>query len=141
MSKMVEIIDNVYIGPISEIYKKTYIDKIDVIVNCTKEQYETDKIYYCVPVDDTEMPENIDSFVKYSNTILPELIIHYKNGKRIYIHCSQGVQRSAAFVSIFLVKLNNITLEESIEFVLSKKSNCFSHGRRVNFMEAIIRMN
>jgi hypothetical protein len=70
---MIEIINNAFLGPISDIYKKNEMEKIDVIVNCTNETYQDvglentkDKVYYCIPVDDTELPENINTFLNHA---------------------------------------------------------------------------
>lgn len=142
MNYICEIIDNLYIGPISVVYSKEKIH-FDVIVNCTKDDYDYIKItnnYYQIPVDDTKHPDNINTFVKYAIDILPKITEHYKNNKTIFVHCSQGVQRSAAFVAILLVFCKNITLEEAIKLVLLKKPNCFSHGREVNFIESLNRI-
>jgi len=137
-----EIIEGVYVGPISMIFNKEFIKDIDIIVNCTKEEYplESGKKYYRIPVDDTERQVNIDDFVYYGNLILPDVIEDYKNGSKILIHCSQGVQRSAAFMAIFLIRHKNYLLNEAIDFIVSKKNNCFSHGRNVNFLEALKKM-
>ena len=34
------MIKNIYVGPISVVYNKNELKKFDVIVNCTKENYE-----------------------------------------------------------------------------------------------------
>lgn len=136
---MTEIIKNIYVGPISIIYDEDKLKKFDVIVNCTKETYEKDitQKYYQVPVDDTSRQENIDNFVLHSRKIIDDVIKDYDENKCILIHCSQGVQRSAAFAAYFFVKKFGITLNESIQFVVQAKPNCFFHGRQVNFMESL----
>ena len=140
MNYTYEIIENLYLGPISVIYAKDRI-KFDVIVNCTKDTYSHDADhYYEVPVNDTDRPENIDLFVEHANKILPDVVAHYRDRKKIFVHCSQGVQRSAAFVAILLVRLRDMSLQDAIEYIVLKKPNCFSHGRQVNFMEALNRL-
>jgi protein-tyrosine phosphatase len=138
-SGTVEIAKRIYIAPISIIYKPDSIKYVDVIVNCTKETYEYDttKNYYQVPVDDTARQENIDNFVIYSKEILQDVIEDYKKGKIILVHCSQGVQRSAAFIAFILVKIFDISLERAVNRILLKKPNCFFHGRQINFKESL----
>jgi protein-tyrosine phosphatase len=135
------IIDNLYIGPISVIHSKEITD-FDVVVNCTKEKYDHSNIqhYYEIPVDDTERQENIDNFIIYALKILPDVIEHIKQGQMVFVHCSQGVQRSAAFMALLLIYTKGMTLQESINFIVSKKPNCFSHGRQVNFMKSIVKV-
>jgi len=146
-SGVVEIVKNIYIAPISIIFKKDKICLVDVIVNCTKDKYTSDpdvdistKTYYNVPIDDTGRQENIDNFVTHTKDILPDVLNDYKNGKIILVHCSQGVQRSAAFIVIMLVKLFDISIERAVEIVLEKKHNCFFHGRQINFKESLLRL-
>ncbi len=138
---MTEIIKNIYIGPISVVYDNEQLKKFDVIVNCTKENYEKElnitQKYYQIPVDDTARQENIDNFVVYSRKIIDEVIEEYNKNKCILIHCSQGVQRSAAFAAYFFIKRFGITLDESIKFIVQAKPNCFFHGYQVNFMESL----
>lgn len=136
---MTEIIPNIYIGPISVIYDNKQLEKFDVIVNCTKENYEKEitQKYYQIPVDDTARQENIDNFVVYAKRIIDDVISDYDTNKCILIHCSQGVQRSAAFAAFFFIKRFGITLDESINFIVQVKHNCFFHGRQVNFIESL----
>ena len=139
-----EIIDRLYIGNIQVVYNKNFMKEIDIIVNCTKEKYTIEcqkqnenKKIYVIPIDDTSIQNNIDTFVSVSKEILPQLINDYNVGHTILVHCSQGQQRSAAFVSIFLVYLLNISLEDAIQMVISKKPSVFSSGREINFIKAL----
>lgn len=149
IDKVYKIRDNIYIGPISVFYTKVP-NNFDVIVNCTKEKYDHNaNYYYEVPVDDTECPTNIDAFVLNAKKILPDILKHYNDKRQIYVHCSQGVQRSAAFVAYLLINIISdessnstqcLSLDEAINMILIKKPNCFAHGRQVNFMEALKRL-
>lgn len=140
---MIEIIDRLYIGPCSDRFKKSVIKDIDVIVQCLKDELEdnkeidNNKIIYVIPVNDTSLADNQQIFVDKSIEYLSSILTHYKSGKRIFVHCSQGVQRSASFVCYLLMHINNINLENAVNLLLSKKSDCFSHGRQINFMEAL----
>ncbi len=140
IDKVHKITDGIYIGPISVFYNKVP-NNFDVIVNCTKEKYEYNaNYYYEIPVDDTECSTNIDIFVLNAKNILPVVLKHYRDKRQIYVHCSQGVQRSAAFIAYLLVNILDVSIEDAITMVLIKKPNCFSHGRHVNFMEALKRL-
>ncbi len=138
---MTEIIKNIHVGPISVVYNENELKKFDVIVNCTKENYENklniSQKYYKIPIDDTARQENIDNFVVYSMEIIDDIIKDYDENKCILIHCSQGVQRSAAFAAYFLIKRFKITLDESVKFIVQIKPNCFFHGKQVNFIESL----
>jgi protein-tyrosine phosphatase len=143
MGKMIEIIDRLYIGPCSDRFKKSHMKDIDIIVQCLKDdlednnEIENDKIIYVIPVDDTSLMDNQQIFINKSTEYLSSVLEHYKSNKRIFVHCSQGVQRSASFMCYLLMYINDISLEDAIKLVLSKKPDCFSHGRQINFMEAL----
>lgn len=69
--------------------------------------------------------------------ILPDILKHYHNKRQIYVHCSQGVQRSAAFIAYLLINIYDVSIEEAVNMILIKKPNCFAHGRQVNFIESL----
>ena len=53
---------------------------------------------------------------------------YIENNKGVYIHCSQGVQRSPAFVVLFLKKYKNISNKKAIEFIKTKRPSIFYNG-------------
>ena len=136
--------------------------KISVIVNCSKDIKDTFSLnllkpiedapkevqewlynnsyyikYYRINVDDNGKDIEIINFHKYTMQILHSVYEEYKNGKNILVHCLAGNQRSAAFVTAFLMLYKNIRLDESINYVLEKKPNVFFFGRTINFKYAL----
>jgi protein-tyrosine phosphatase len=167
MSFYNEILPNLYLGSIEASENFDFIEKnnISVIVNCSKDivnkfslnllkpiedaPIEVQKWlinnsyyikYYRIPVDDSGKKKDIEDFYKYVKEILHIIIDKYNNGKKILVHCLAGNQRSASFVSAFLMVYKNISLKDSIKFMLEKKPNVFFFGNQINFMDALIKI-
>jgi len=165
MSFYNEILPNLFLGSVEASQDNEFIKtkNISIIVNCSKDIKDTFSLnllkpieeapkdvqewlynnsyyikYYRVPVDDNGKDSEIENFYKYTMQILYHLVFNeYKKGKHILVHCLAGNQRSASFVCAFLMLYKNITLEESINFVLSKKPNVFFFGKTINFQNAL----
>lgn len=164
MSFYHEIIPNLYLGNVdsSKDYDFIIDKKINIIVNCSKDlknEYSLNLLkpieeapleiqewlynnsyyikYYRIPVDDNGKDTEIQNFYKYTNEILDIIVNEYKKGKNILVHCLAGNQRSAAFITSFLMFYKNITLGESVSYLLSKKPNVFFFGETINFINAL----
>jgi protein-tyrosine phosphatase len=69
--------------------------------------------------------------------ILDIIVNEYKKRKNILVHCLAGNQCSASFITSFLMFYKNITLRESVSYLLSKKHNVFFFGESINFINAL----
>jgi len=161
-----EILPNLYLGSIEASQDFHFIssNNISVIVNCSKDidnkfsinllkpLEEAPKIvqkwlydnsyyikYYRIPVDDSGRDEDVEQFYFYVKNIIQTIIDEYKSGKSILIHCLAGNQRSAALVTIFIMYYKNLSLQESVKFVLEKKPNVFFFGSKINFINALLK--
>jgi protein-tyrosine phosphatase len=159
------IIPNLYLGSIESSRDNDFIfgNKISVIINCSKDIIDTYSLnllkpieeapqsvqdwlynnsyyikYYRIPIDDSGKDKDIQDFYKLVIPLLPIIKKEYDSGKKILVHCSAGVQRSASFVCAFLMYYHNISLQQSIDYVLEKKPNVFFFGRQNNFINALL---
>ena len=159
-----EIIPNLYIGSIEASENFDFIEKknISVIINCSKDICNKFSInllkpiesapkdvqdwlynnsfyikYYRVPIDDSGKDNDIDEFYDHTIKLLPIIEKEYIDGKNILVHCLAGNQRSAAFICAFLMYHKKISLKDSIELILDKKPNVFFFGSKINFIDAL----
>tara|TARA_B110000037_G_scaffold173139_1_gene196859 strand:- start:99 stop:623 length:525 start_codon:yes stop_codon:yes gene_type:complete len=166
MSFYNEILPNLYLGSIEASEDFNFISKnnISIIVNCSKDIVNKFSInllkpleeapeivqkwlldnsyyikYYRISVDDSGRNEDIEQFYIYVKNIIQHIIDEYKKGKSILIHCLAGNQRSATFVTLFIMYYKKLSLQESIKFVLEKKPNVFFFGSKINFMNALLK--
>ena len=119
-----QIIPNIYIG---NIYSSLYnSEDFDVIVNCSKNlpfPKENEKIKIRVPIDDKYVFK-CDEFLNYLD-VIDNIKEHYKDNKKILIHCQFGIQRSSTLTTIFLMKQLGISKEKAIELVKSQRNISF----------------
>jgi len=162
-----QILPNLFIGSVESSENFDFIQKneISVIVNCSKDipnkyslnllkpienapQHVQDWLfnnsyyikYYRVAIDDNGKREEIENFYDIVKTILPFVAEEYNKGKSILVHCLAGNQRSAAFICAFLMHAKKFSLDEAIAFLLDKKPNVFFFGSKINFKDALIRL-
>jgi atypical dual specificity phosphatase len=111
---------------------------ITVIVNASKdipflEGVPTRK--YRVPVDDNLEEAEITNMSKWAPEIIYSVLTEYKKGAVILVHCAAGVQRSAAIVAMLLIVIKNMTADEAIRYIKSRRRIAFFPG--INFKRAI----
>ncbi len=151
-----KICSNIWLGNYAASQSKQIIDSMDVVINATHHIpfLNTNKICIRVPVNDPGPSDNMN----LENTImfeyLPkvcELIKLYRiQGKKIFVHCHAGAQRSASIVSAYLMKYGvwrispdekyaEITkLRSAIYYVIQKREIAFFGGQSVNFMPSLL---
>lgn len=139
-------------------------NKIDVIVNCTKElpfvELEQDQMpkLIRIPVDDSLLEKDLILMEHYLKTVIPELIDDYRDGKTVLIHCFAGKQRSAIVMATMLFEMflqdSNDNLENYIDnahkqrlendvftLILAQRPQAFTYGYRINFYKTFKRYN
>jgi hypothetical protein len=86
------------------------------ILNCGREQpcrFKDDFKYLKIPIDDDEK----EHFLKY----LEDTYQFIESSNKVYIHCMAGVSRSPSITIAYLMKKNKWTLQESFDFLKSKR--------------------
>lgn len=137
-----EILPNLYLGSIKALgtYEYKSIDYY-MIVDLIKYTFLTDKreinsqIYINLPVHDS--PDECDkllSLIKETN-VLEKMHLALQENKPVLVHCFAGMQRSCALVACYLIKYNNMTPDEAIEYIKFRRPIAFFG--KVNFMETV----
>jgi len=54
--------------------------------------------------------------------LLPEIRQQILNNKGVLVHCMQGASRSATIVAAYLIKYHDMTADEALEYMKSKRS-------------------
>ena len=117
-----KINDYIYLGSYEHPFTNSnYFQKlnIDIIINCAKEiSYDADKLtvhFEIIDGDDLSMLDNMDNAVETINKYVSE-------GKKIYIHCAQGISRSPAILIYYLMVYCNYSYYDAHDFIKSKRS-------------------
>jgi dual specificity phosphatase 12 len=114
-------------------------NKINVIYNCTKNLEFADsptiERRYRIPIDDNLEEEEINNLSKWAPEAILYLLQEYRNGSTILVHCAAGMQRSAATVAMFLIATENLTPDQAIAEVKSRRPIAFFPS--ANFKKSI----
>lgn len=137
MDKITEIYPLLYLGNAKNVFQETDKFKelqIDIVINCCDEiVYESKEKYLLeqFPIDDDGVN---GSFIKYLDEIV-DLIYHYlSNNKKIYIHCAQGISRSASIIIYYMMKYEQISFDRAYSKLYVMRS-CISPN--INFVKEL----
>jgi dual specificity phosphatase 12 len=110
---------------------------IKCVFNCTKDIPFLPFVQrqYRVPVDDNLQQQEIRNLELWSFEIVKKMFFEYKTSEPMLVHCAAGMQRSAACIAMFLVVVLQMTPQQAIDFVKSKRSIAFNPF--VNFRQSI----
>jgi protein-tyrosine phosphatase len=116
-------------------------NKITAVFNCTKDIpfHHSVTRRYRVPVDDNlQMPEirNLELWsFEITYKIAYELRRAKQEGGAILVHCAAGMQRSAASVAMYCIASQNVSTDQAIQYIQSKRPIAFRPA--ANFEESI----
>lgn len=60
--------------------------------------------------------------IKYSEDLINFIVEGTKGSNRILVHCMEGVSRSPTVICLYLMKVKNMTMEEALSYIQSKRS-------------------
>jgi hypothetical protein len=133
------ILPNLWLGNIRASQDEEFLrrNEIDTVFNCTKDIPFHFSVHrrYRVPVDDNLEAEEIRNLELWSFEVVYKLLMEYKRGKPILVHCAAGMQRSAAVVAMFLIANRGMKHEDAIEFIRQRRPIAF-YGQ-ANFLKSI----
>lgn len=139
-----EILPKLFIGNIQSAKDLNFITKnnIEVIINCSNNinNYfinNTNIKYYKCPIDDSLEEYDIDlmkSYLPYFIKIIDESL---SNNKSVLVHCYAGRQRSAALIAGYLMYKKSMSIEDSYNFIISKRPEAFHYGKSYNFHKSL----
>ena len=110
---------------------------IQTVFNCTKDLpfHHTMRRRYRVPVDDNLEEEEIRNMELWSFETIYKLLLEYKEGNTILVHCAAGMQRSAAIVAMFLMVLTGMKHEDAMLYIKDRRPIAFHQS--ANFLRSI----
>jgi len=123
-----EIIPNLWIGNIQDSVLEPWIYQFDIVINCTKD------LPFCnsnaknirLPIDDNLQPEEIENMFNCLQKITEYMHVQLLKGKKIFVHCFAGIQRSATVIVAYLVRYTGMSLDQCIKCVETKRSIIFT---------------
>ena len=134
MDKITQVKPSLYLGyGIHARFKTDDFEKlgIDVIINCCNEirhKPNNNKKYIVeqYPIDDDGLD---NSFVGYLEKIVDQINYYLNNGKKIYVHCVQGISRSAAIIIYYLMKYDKLSYDNAyVRLLLLRPCICLNEN-------------
>jgi len=138
-----EIIPGLWLGSRYAALDRDYLagKKIRTVFNCTKNiEFDTSVTRrYRIPVDDNLQEAEIRNLELWSFEIVYKISSELRRAQAdntaVLVHCAAGMQRSAASVAMYLVAMKNMTTDEAMAFIQSKRDIAFTP--RANFEKSI----
>ena len=133
-----EVITDLWLGNIRDSRNAEFINKVDVVINCSKKIPFLNNKKKCIriPVDDNLEKTEIMNMYRFFPKITDIIHSYLTKNKIVFIHCYAGKQRSASIVVAYLMKYLRITLKNSIKLLESKRAIVFKP--LVNFENALL---
>jgi len=134
-----EIVANLWLGNIKASKSSLFFDEnnIDVVINCSKDIpfYSNYTENIRIAVDDSLEEEEIEKLYTYMDKATILINTKLLEQKSVLVHCYAGKQRSAAIVAAYLMKYGNLSLNDSLQSIKSKRLIAFTPG--INFKNAL----
>ena len=133
------ILPNLWLGNAKAAADENFLRNanIQVVFNCTKELpfHSSIRRRYRIAVDDNLQEEEIRNMELWSYEIVFKMIQEYNAGRPIFVHCHAGMQRSPAAIAMFLIATQNMSFEQTRDFLRQKRPIVFYPS--ANFEKAI----
>ena len=138
-----EIIPRIWLGNVRASTDQDFIRKnnIQVVFNCTKDLPFSPliPIKYRVPVEDNLHEEEIRNLELWSSEITQKLMMEYRKGHNILVHCMAGMQRSAACVAFLLIAVEGMHGLDAMQFIKQRRQIAFypnaNFGRSIDYFD------
>jgi protein-tyrosine phosphatase len=136
-----EVIKGLFLGDMKAAKDNSFFrkHKIKAVVNCTsdvKNHFKCrDNIEYMrLPIEDSLNMKDLRKMLHY---YLPAVFFIHKNlvleNKNVFVHCWQGIQRSASVVAVYLMTFHNMSKEDAYDYIIDARSQAFHNGESFNF--------
>ena len=134
-----EILPNLWISGIVGVRSNTFYknNNIKCVINCSKDLpfFSSDTLNIRIPVHDNLKKIEIQNLYKYMEKATNIIHSHFKKNQAVVVHCYAGKQRSASIIVAYLIKYGNMSIEDAVNSIKSKRVYVFTPCN--NFIEAI----
>ena len=139
MNRITEIRPGLYLGNgihvISE--SESFLGlNINVVINCCDEIVHKESEKYIIeqyPINDDGLDDN---FTKYADVLVDSIHKHLSNRLKVYIHCVQGISRSAAMIIYYLMKYEKKSFNKAYLTLTMIRSCIALHPKFIKELES-----
>ena len=117
-----KIFNNIWIGNKYIVKNKKIYDKIDVIINCSKNIpfYNNSKINHRISINNNNKIDNIKNLETYLEMTADLIQYHTEQNRNILIHCDDSINLSPSILVGYLIKYYNKNLYNACNFIMDK---------------------
>ena len=110
------ILDNIYLGDVLAAENETYLKSfnISVVINCA---YEHISEYQDLKAYELNLTDHFPQQLFPTFEMAYEVIKHYNQNSKIFVHCMSGMSRSASLVIFYIMKEKKWDYDKSFEYV------------------------
>lgn len=130
-----EILPGIYLGCYQAIFGKKFKEtKIDCVISLTPEEETPLSIpCYRLPISGRSTLDEIKSII-----IECVEIMNNNKGKSIYVHCYEGVSRSAICILYYMYKTLDINIMECYALLKEKRSSVNPNEKMIGAMKLLL---
>lgn len=107
-------------------------DENVVIINCRESDYKN-KLEDFADIKHFPLQDNENQIIDF-NKVIGIINNAHKNNKKVFVHCEAGISRAPTVVIAYLIWKENMSFDDAINDVKSKRSNIEPNG---NFCEQL----
>lgn len=125
-----EVVPHLWIGNYQDTAIPEFVAKFDLIMNCTKNlpfpapEYCTAK-QVRVSVEDNLEPVELEALYRYLDKATQLIHANLMHGRRVFVHCFAGKQRSAAVIVAYMMRYFRMSIEDACRALQSKRPIAF----------------
>ena len=136
-----EIIQNLYLGGVKALDNSSF----NMIVNLIKQTPLSDKTipncktFIRIPINDSSDDSELLLSLINETQVLEHIHESLTKGETVLVYCFAGMSRSATIVACYLIKYNNMSPDDAIEFIKTKRPITFLGG--IHFSSVLKEIN
>jgi len=134
------ILPGVYVGGVETVINlPNYISRV---VNCATELTNLSNRsignYLRIDLDDSGSPKDLELFERSIRQVINFIEQGLDQNQNILIHCFMGTSRSCSVATAFVLSQKpELTVQEAVDFVISKRPMAFDGGERQVYREVL----
>ena len=117
-----EIYENVWLGNYKSACDTEFMNKIDVVLNCTDSlPFSFNHIQnHRISIPEISTTNDIKSIESYLEMTSDLIASYLKDNKCILVHCDNAIQRSCSIVIAYIIKYKDMDLYTATDFLITK---------------------
>lgn len=129
-----EVLPNMWLGDIEAAHQEAFVTSMDAVFNITRSEAFSSSLKDTtytkrVAIDDSWEDKDSRKLLYELPDIVRRIDALLKEGKKVFVHCKLGRQRSAAVVTAYIIwKHREMSVDKAVAFVRDKRPEAFRNS-------------